>query len=236
MKIALIITGLARRYEMAYPSTKKFFLDRHDVDIYLSTWTHSYDYPIGGALERPETIEEFHKVDTDHFLELYKPHKYHIEDTEKFLKNRFPSIKLDLPVFLRRGNSVSIERYRNQWYIVKKGFELISDPYKYDVIVRLRTDMIFTELTIQEPKDYTIIVDRDVPADNTYGDWFAYGDPVTMSKYCTMFDYIEDMYRRDRLDISSCGGVVKHYLNNKWGIMGKVDPNTKWDNVLPNKY
>lgn len=222
MKIALILTGHIRGHEHCYPSIKNNILDKFDTDIFVSSWKGE-NVGFRTGFTGGDSSEKI--------LNLYEDAKIHLEDHNLYYENRFDDIK-----FLTRSNDVFlvderakshgrfwVERLRDQWYIVQKGFNLISNPKKYDLIIRLRLDMNLIDLNLYPVNG---IVTKYVPnyaPPYILNDWIAFGDPDSMGKYCTLFDNIELLYHKYNIDISFCEYVLGYYLIEHCKIDVKFD-------------
>jgi hypothetical protein len=234
MKIALILTGYSRTYKECYENTKKFILDAHDVDVYLSTWNKTQS-----SFLQPQ-INSF---DVNDLIRTYNPVKYRIEDYDSYYGNRFPSIDIESnprpdDIFKTNARAIEhgskwVERLRDQWYIVKKGWELIDDPSKYDYVMRLRLDTRINNMVFDyNPKDL-IVPNKFNPftCGTIIADHMVIGNPKNMEKYCKIFDSIESMYHNDNIDISFAELMLGHHLNNILHIKPVADSRIDYDNL-----
>ncbi len=98
----------------------------------------------------------------------------------------------------RRNNETSVENCINMFYKIMKCNELKKQHenkhnFKYDIVVRLRTDTIFNNVVIfSEDKDKIFI-----PNNCDYGgvcDQFAYGFSDLMDKFCDVFPNIKKYF------------------------------------------
>ena len=64
MKVALMLTGLARKVEEGYNNYWKYIIDNHDVDFYLHCWKD----------EEWEKVEEVYQ--NPKFIHVQKPFKF----------------------------------------------------------------------------------------------------------------------------------------------------------------
>jgi hypothetical protein len=247
MKIALILTGHQRRYMACYPSVKQFILDRHDVDVYISTWNSNYF--LRGQTKDPVTSA----VDIQPLLDMYKPVKVHIEKQEEYYANKKTYSYVPEPVtWFYNGQSATqpscecnwngqrdcasdevgcdaFEMMRDQWYMVKKGFELIDNPEQYDYVMKLRLDILFQHLQFDEhlPKG-TIVVPGEswehIPGWPEYmtNDHLAYGDPESMNKYCHWVDAYEQDVLNKVMPVK-CEMAIGYYLRVTCGINARKD-------------
>ena len=80
MKIGLIMTGHPRQFKDCYPSVKQFILDKHNVDVYISTWDHNFNH-----IERKHLTKPFDPMPV---IDLYKPVNVHIENHIQYYENK----------------------------------------------------------------------------------------------------------------------------------------------------
>jgi len=229
MKVALILTGHARTYQQSYSGIDKFLLSQHDVDIYISTW----NVDNRGRKQRTSDWTSPLSIEIENYIDLYKPKKVHIEDHDQFYANRFPAIDIwsstrpddifKVNPFAIECGTFFVERMRDQWYIVKKGWELIDNPSEYDIVVRLRSDLDLNYLTLKTgglvvPNNKVDGMDRGAVCDH-----MAYGPPELMEKYCKLFDNIEPMYVNDNAPIHHADEMLGVYLRKYCGITPILD-------------
>lgn len=195
MKTCLLLTGHVRSFDICNKSILSKFCNI-DTDIYACTWDdkgryslqEKFDIPIKKQLILTPQCEES-------FITIDRP-------DDVFTVNQ---------TAVRHWKMGWVERLRNQWYCVKRGFELIEDYRKYDAIIRCRFDLRFadTKLDLQDC-DHINIPRPNSP--NLYNDHYAWGNPNVMRKYCTMFDHIYDMYIEKNVNISHAENMLKFYM------------------------
>jgi hypothetical protein len=135
MKVALVISGLARKVEEGYTQYFKNIIDNYDTDVYLHYWEDT-------------NYDEYKKV-----LDVYSPKKYIALKPFSFEKyqigisvaNGMDSTSRPMPEYGIKGcfNSLPI------FYGWQSAFNLIEE--KYDCIIRSRydignDDMVFLDM------------------------------------------------------------------------------------------
>jgi hypothetical protein len=208
MKIALLLTGFPRTYETTFENLKKNILNKYDTDIYISSWNKS----------QLRSGDSYIEVDVPKLLNKYSDWKvkYQFFDVHDHQKNRFDCINFlnrNYDVFKTNSRAIEhgsywVERLRDQWFIVKNGFNLIDNPNQYDLIMRLRFDILLTDIQL---KNEDFVIPKDIGG-WSYSDHFAYGKIDSMRKYCNIFDNIQDMYYTYNIDISHATDMVKFYM------------------------
>ena len=225
MKVAVLLTGHNRSYESTFESLKQSVLDKYDCDIYINTWDvnqPSAERKVNATFSLPNII-----VDKSKLIEKYSSYltKCNFENWESYLNNRFPNISfLNRPDDVFKVNeraiyhgSYWVERLRNQWWVVKNAWNLIDNPYEYDVIFRTRFDLQIHNIQFKKAK--FVIPKSEVEFYKIGTNWcdhMAYGEPDSMEKYCNMFDHIESMYINHNIDISHAEQMNEFYMK-KYG-------------------
>lgn len=234
MKIALLLTGLPRAYEKTFMTWKYPLFHKHDIDIYISSWdTIETDYNPHKMLNQPRQTQ-LTKINTQKILDFYgdKVKKYVFTNYENFYTNRFPSIQIidrDKDVFkisqrAKQLGSFWVERLRDQYYIVKQGWNLIEEDYDY--YMRLRFDIQFYSFDIIPNNQLVIPV--GIYKNFLLQDHLAYGTKQSMNTYCTIFDHIEQMYTDHNIDIASAEIMYQFYLDTYMTTSYFVDNSCKY--------
>ena len=171
LKVALCISGQLRGYREAYESLKAAFIDPLQPDIYIHTWQDA-------GFKEPHSSSHADRVFSGHFLGVYKKLFY--------IKNySYPQIKQLLPsVFSLLQNNTAINKAQLQAFYQTESIEIEDDAslpfsalsnrdkmfYKihacnqlvaksgktYDLVIRLRPDMVFS---LEEGTDWKAIAD-----------------------------------------------------------------------------
>jgi hypothetical protein len=198
MKIALLLTGFLRTRVENYSFLRGNVLDRYDVSVYCATWDN----------------QEKGSVASERSFEIYKPYlkKSVIVDSEQYkaTAQRFSYLDRENDVFktderAKVHGKFWADRLRDQWFIVKKGFELIEDSY--DIVFRLRFDIKLMGIDIVSRPE--VVIPKSAW---DFTDHMAYGSYAQMKKYCSMYDHIFDMYRGHNVDISHAENMLKFYM------------------------
>lgn len=220
MKVGLFVTGHFR----GAPKTRENyaqFLDGHDTSVYVATWSNKdinrYNHQIDHTQIPAE--EQAKEAFGDNLKGLW------IGNFEKFMSNDEP-----LPGFPRRklwNDYVSIEhdalqsaypnpqRSMDQWYAVLRAGELAKNDYSlFDVVIRIRGDMIFfgkpyipfTDITDgihvngytwwDRPEDRENGALSDSTNLNPYAlsDHLAWGKPQWMLKYFQYYNHFGPLW------------------------------------------
>jgi hypothetical protein len=237
MKVGVLLTGHSRSYEKTFDSLKQLVLDEYDCDIYINTWDvtePSADRKSDITFSLPNK-----PVEQSLLIEKYSPYlkKYNFESWENYKNNRFPNIS-----FIDRDNDVFkineraiyhgsywVERLRDQWWMVQRGWNLIENPYEYDVIFRFRFDLILKNIQFKKAKFVVPKSEVEFYKIGTHwSDHFAYGEPDSMEKYCNIFNHIEHLYRVYNIDISHAELMNEFYIKEYQKIESFIDLDIKY--------
>lgn len=231
MKIALLLTGFARKYSRSFISIKEHLLNNYDVDIYIASWDKiEQKYNPHLVKAKPKT-QNLINLSTDNvrdfygdFLVDYKFNKY-----DEYYRNRFENIALinrENDVFkideqAKNLGSFWIERLRDQWYIVQQCWNLVSNKEQYDIFFRMRFDIYLLYFRLK--KDLDLVLPTPEFPDFLITDYLAYGNYETMNKYCNMFDHIETLYTKYNVNIAASEIMLNFYLKEYCKINYHID-------------
>lgn len=226
MKVAVVLTGFCRYYESTYENLYVHILKKYDADIFISSWDVVQYRPEKWDTDNPFSNYDISvtSLDTNSVVDLYNQNgklvSYNFEKWNDFKINRFSNLDLKQKSIFETNNrakqhgSFWVERLRDQWFIVKKGWNLINDKKSYDLILKLRFDLLINEIELK-PNQFTIlnsdIIER---VGVNYCDYFAYGNYNQMKKYMNMFDEIENISCMDNIDISNAEQMLKFYMES----------------------
>lgn len=233
MKVAIVLTGHCRDFDKTQSFFEENLFKKYNADVYFNTWdVNQQSVNTFGKFNLPNR-----PVDKNLLISKLQPYlkKYNFESWEEYQKNRFPAIS-----FLDRENDVFktneravyhgtyyVERIRDQWWMVKKAWSLIENPFEYDIIMRIRFDMLIEHLDIKKAK---FVVPKSIIEHHKIGthwsDYFAYGEPDAMYKYFHMFNSIENMYLDYNIDISHAEQMHEYYMK-EYG--NKIESFIDWD-------
>jgi hypothetical protein len=220
MKIAIVLTGHSRDFNSTFKNFEEHLFKKYNADVYFNTWdVNQRSINIVG---RGFNLAH-HPIDKNDLLEKLKPYikNYNFESYENYEKNRFPNIEFsDRPDDVFKVNeraiyhgSYYVERIRDQWWVVKNAWKLIENPYQYDLIMRVRFDMLIEHIEFK--KSEFVVPKSEIEfykIGTDWSDYFAYGTPESMEKYFHFFDHIETLYKEYNMDISHAEQMHEFYM------------------------
>ena len=137
MRVAIVVTGYLPYFRETFSNIKNKILSKFtDYDVFLSTWN----------LDK-ETKQDF--------ISLYNPvlidNEPFTEETKYILANNLNYIR-SIP---KQSDAGASPHSIAMWYKLSRGFNMVQEytldkGKNYDVIIRLRTDFIFTTSITQE--------------------------------------------------------------------------------------
>jgi hypothetical protein len=218
MKIALCFSGQPRFINESSEGILKNVIGNKDVDVFAHLWfddslkTQPYKYGGDGGWVNQRISE----TAIDDFKRIYNPVSVKVEPSKKFRdknlidnymnsRERYKKGSINNPLepdFSRRdiNNIISYYYSLNQVNILRKEYEYERD-FKYDVIVKLRTDVIIRNaLDLEFINPNKIYYSEMGQPDGMISDWLNYGDSKSMSAFMGGFpllDYlIEDSMKK----------------------------------------
>ena len=205
MKIALCFSAHLREYKRYLPNINACFIkplsEYGAVDCFVHTWNtlgpkyswHTYGNGTGGLDIIP--------VSADEIKEAFNPKISIIEDYEKtkptlLLKNFTEKIPT-IPALYQEGILSCVCTFYKiyQCNEIKKQFEL-ENNFKYDMVIRLRPDMNYTNIDFK-----TLDYKNNIYVPYIYGeicyDHLAIGSSENIDKYANCFNYLTEIYKEN---------------------------------------
>jgi len=225
-KIALVLTGHLRTYNINFPYLKSHILDRHDVDIYIGTWDKNYTGP-----EYAQTIKfrMFNNNEIMNSLSIYPNlKKVHIGNTEEIAKLSNQHINnagknfgywpiKDKRYIVKPGwksDRTQMVKLSSAWHCIQEAFKLIENPNQYDFIMRNRFDIKFLEPLIFLDKD--LVVTQPAPKHSTrwmFRNYFFYARPYITELMSRMYELtLNTMFKYRNL---SAENVIEYIFKNE---------------------
>lgn len=217
MKVALVLTGLLRCFEQAYPSFKKYVIDRYDTDVYLDIWSEvgyysgkGYLPEQNGFIQTAKNDRGFHNsgelVDANKLIRLYKPVSLIIDDYSQF-EAMFDKRAGQFPkAFTRPKNTIA------QAYKIYSGISqcfVNRSNAQYDLVVRARPDLVLE----QDPGLFALNKFYTLPSRNKEGK--GTGDSLQIGTLSDMFQFSQ-MYRHLEELYNEVGYSCPHMFNENW--------------------
>lgn len=191
MKIAYCFSGLIRNLDYSCDKWLSI-INKYPGDIYGSFWD----------------VTDRNNNDTpDHFIKQYNPKKIEIENLNDFQKTATEIIRENVKFpedikFIYKQNILETKMYPlnliAMYYKIWKANQL-SVANDYDIVIRCRTDIFPTEVSIENNNFLNI------PPDFVFTTWlncigicdyFAYGNREVMNYYSSVFLYLTDYLKR----------------------------------------
>jgi len=208
MKVAFVFSGLIRELE----KTSLRFLElinKSKADVYASFWD----------IENPEDGSTI-----SNFTEIFKPKYLEIESWKAWESSTWNIIQEEYQVTTdlipyERNKALSPSPF-SMWYKIWRANMLTKfDSKPYDVVVRLRTDLILSPQFEIQQNDYLNIPHGEVGIWNwqhCYGmhDFIAYGKPEHMDYYSSIFYYLS-RYHKEGHYIYPPENILRHHLSQK---------------------
>lgn len=228
MKIALCLSGLSRLWEVPHQqSFKPFFLDRHDCDVFIHTWSSRGWY--SGKQYLPDTQEGFARttekdtgfkpdselLNLDDMLKAYKPVSFRVEDFARY-ETFFDEKAQKTPNGYTRPKNTIIQAWN-----AMRVLELVKD-YKryanveYDLVVRARPDILLeNDPGTPDPHYLWTLPSRNKKNQGT-GDSIQISNWPNALKFAAYYHSIEYLYHQ-------CGQIsCPHHYATKWIELNQI--------------
>jgi hypothetical protein len=205
MKVAFVFSGIIRELNKTTEIFQKK-IQEFNADVYASFWD------IENSKEG-DTIENF-KIN-------FNPKQLEIESWGAWKKSTWDILKEEinppLDLYKHGHDQVNNGNFFAMWYKIWRANSLTKlTPEPYDIIVRLRTDLILSDWYKPEINPYlniphgTILIQNWL---NCYGphDFIAYSNPKIMDQYSSMFLYAT-RYLKEGVYIFAPENVLRHHL------------------------
>lgn len=215
MKIAVCLSGHLRDGDIhTYPSLKKYILDKHDCDIFVSSW-----------IESGKDSDQFSHMDemtnnsnqdmTQRILDTYKPKKFNIEtkdaDWAGPLKEKWNNARTRTGA--RMFQVCCMFKKIHDASLLRKQYEKETGQV-YDVVLRHRFDVDIgndiIETTMPEAISGKIVCKMF-----SYGmcDLSFWGSPSSMEKICECYLEIPNFVNHDNASsFENAETILKRYV------------------------
>lgn len=195
MKVAICYSGMFRDFLECVENHKKFLIDNYDCDVYLHLWDV---YGFGGVSKKYNSINDnkISKQDIDKILSILTPKKYifeQITSKEKELSEIADSIsKHDFQPYTKNVLSM--------YYKIHQVGELMNQSnVNYDIVVRMRTDILFRDkilFNIPLQSDTVYSIKNWCWGDHTMSDLFLFGNYKSMSYFHDMYNHLKSIWEK----------------------------------------
>lgn len=192
MKIALLLTGQLRSFNLGFDYINKNLIAENNVDVYFHTWSRNWNHGV---------------------LDLYKPKDFIVEFDEFF--GSFPGYRIASPMHPARNFFMM---YRS---IMMADLLRQSSGIEYDWVVRTRFDFALnTKLNFSTlDKSKMHFCNTQMNADHTaVHDQFVLATPNDMQVYSSVYRHI-DLYHSEGCIINGEDLLVHHLRKN--GMLGE---------------
>lgn len=149
MKLALLLYGHLRTYKQCYLNLHKFFLNQHNVDVFIHTWDETEAKTISWHSDHMPVS----RTNENEIVQIYKPTQLRIEHQPETPHDK-----------TSRGTNISSRGQQFMLYSLHASNELkrqyeIDNNFKYDAIVKIRPDILLnSNLPIKPVKHNQVLI------------------------------------------------------------------------------
>ena len=232
MKVAIILSGQPRNFQVGYQHLYDAYLSRYDCDVYFHTWDDAVFTATQFFPDKPAAQYAMQSTWKDELVNMYTPQNYMFEQPIKFDNNNIVDSMWRQP----------LQNSKSMWYSVQRAFSMVHTGY--DVYIRTRFDLRYEPSLLNlEALDHTKLHVWDWDTDSRvqhrgYYDVFAVGSHDNIGIYSNLFSKIDwylmhDIQYKQSLSGGWPGqdsGLRNEYLL-RWhlhtsGVPVQVHPNT----------
>lgn len=221
MKVALLYSGMFRGFNHNIENHIKHLISKYDCDIYLNFWDIQ---GWGGVAFKFETNPDIEKTyqekitignapPKDSFYEMMsKGSDYITEEDINLVKDQITvkNFKInDFKIYEQSIKEISdkiqagrlhqpyVKNIMSMYESIKGCYQLVDKNINYDVVVKLRSDIIFLEdLVLKKPEPNTIYHNLLGSWQNAPNDGLIYGDKEIMLFYHKLPDELLDIWEK----------------------------------------
>ena len=206
MKCAIVLSGLLRGNKETYESLKSHILDKHDCDLFCSTWDNQDEffnvdetnrYVVENTSYNLPGNQRYYNLTPDiSCLSMYNPEYKEIYSSEDYISSSLETYIKNLGIDITEEMYwivFNMENILKQWYTIKKGSkQLLEKIFDYDCVFRVRFDSTIENLPEELDLNSLNIIPSSSNYQNYKNDTFAYGPPKFMKLYLEYYDYLKD--------------------------------------------
>lgn len=215
MKIALCFSGQPRFINECFSFISKNVIGNNDVDVFGHLWfdtdlqTNPYKYGGDGNWVHQRINDKA----IEDFKNLYNPKKLIVEESKKFndfelISNLDISVKKYWPGFIDNpkepnyqnrviNNCLSYFYSLNEVCKIKKLYEY-ENNFKYDVVIRCRTDSIVKTKLDYKKYDMSFLNYSSInnQPDGMVCDWFNFSSSINMDAFMSVFSVSSLIFKK----------------------------------------
>jgi hypothetical protein len=213
MKVALILSGQFREAKYCYKGFKENILDIYNPDVFISTWTNSFNItPSGwfGLYQKDDcTLSEV--------MEMYNPKSIELEtfDDDNYQPFKKMADNLDSKInhVTKTVNVNSMWYKRHRANLLRENFEKLNN-FKYDLVISSRFDLEFLEPLSFQLEENKLSIPIGFDWSNGLCDLFAMGNSDIMSEYFDLYNLME-YYRLEKEVSETPELIMKYHVEHK---------------------
>lgn len=254
MRIALCLSGQPRFIKEAAPYIIQNVCKGYQVDVFAHFWfdesitDHPYKY--GGSGKWVD--QRISKTAITDFISLYNPVKYVVEPSKKFVDTQLKTDYCykpngELVSWTKHWKESNEPNYRNRmvnnWLSyhyslsqvsrLKKEYEYEHD-FKYDFVVKSRSDIILDNKFIYEHYDKNVVhyMNSLNQPDNMIADWINFGGSRQMDVFMNTFNVFDSLVQSCETDLGGawCNEIIHKKVLDTFNIKYQGH---KWQVILP---
>lgn len=215
MKIALCLSGQPRFLERGYEQLLRHIISKYDVDVFFHSWFNAEltNTKFSYTIHYPNRNEKWRSNLDQIMLDLYSPKLHLFESPKEFWFDSNANFEL--------GNTNNCSMF----YSIQKSNELKIEyerihKFKYDLVIRARTDVLFYNFNLDlnnlDSSSVNVLWTGYNLEDGTkiVNDQFAIGGSGVMDAYSSVYNFYNFYWKRDKPSSMTGERVLTRHLVN----------------------
>jgi hypothetical protein len=191
MKISVCYSGMFRNFQNNVDNHIEHLISKYDCDVYLSFWdTHGFgSFRDKHNIKHDDIIPEHVKVE---ILNKLHPKNFEFEPFSQ-LEHFF---EFEGKKYRDSEHPPFCKNILSMYYKINRCGEMVKDSnVDYDLILRLRSDILFSEdLILQLPKENTIYSPIKSSWNQSMNDQIIYGNKEVMGIYYNLYNKLPEIW------------------------------------------
>lgn len=206
MKMAICYSGMFRNFQNNIDNHIEHLISKYDCDVYLSFWdTHGFNTVSTKFDSIPNDnidIESKNKI-----LKKLNPKNFEFESYSQ-LENFF---ELESKKYSDSEYPPFCKNILSMYYKINRCGKMVKySNVDYDLILKLRSDILFAEdLILQSPKENTVYHPAIYSWESAMNDQLVYGNKEVMYVYHDLYNKLHEIWEQ-----GTSRGAPEHFLTN----------------------
>lgn len=188
MKVAVVLTGHLRCWKQVFSNFEQTIINRYNPDIYIHTWSDEGWWIPGDKESKIGVFENTPMISEKEVVEKYNPKEIIIQEIGDY-NQRFLEESKKYPNYNHRPQNIL-----SMYYKLCQGLKMLDYTQNYDMIIRMRPDLIFHQHLPEFEKDTFYTLSHRNHLGQGTSDMIQVGNSTQMQQFATIYDKMESLY------------------------------------------